>query len=315
MIEQEQDSALEARLRELLADDAGEVRPGQAPVADIVRRGQHERRRHLAATAVALVVLCGLAGIPAVALTVTVDGDKDPGPARYLAMASATPSADPGERQSPLPGRPSSPDLLADGATYEQAASWLDDCLRHKNEYGILSEVLPRLQPSQLRILMAHGATREDKVPGGAYWITAVGDDASQAVLMCRIQEGRVTEVLGGQGPQRGPGSPLVQRDPKALNLWQRTLPQVRTGKPVYRWADFGTVDPKVTKVEVRYGGHTVQAAVERGRYAAVGMSDGPETAPPQLRGYDARGALVYDSASAPGPTSDIDPSIPGDGS
>ncbi|MCB5179581.1 hypothetical protein [Streptomyces antimicrobicus] len=305
MIEQEQDSVLEARLRRMLAEDAEAVRPGQAPVTDIVRRGRQERCRQLAATAAALVVLGGLAGIPAVALTLASGGQDEDSPARYVAMASGSPAT---TSSAPVhvPSPPASPELLADGVTYDQAASWVDSCLRFKEEHRTPGEEWHPVRLSDMRIVLSQRAAADEEAPGGGHWVVAAKDDYPQTAVLCRVSDGRVTAFIGGQGGQRDENSPLVARDPHASKLWQQPASATAgSSRPAYRWGDFGTVAPEVSQVTVSYGGTMVQAGVQGGRYAVTGISERSDPAPPRLRGYDAKGVLIYDSAPDGGPQQD----------
>ncbi|MFJ3926758.1 hypothetical protein [Streptomyces sp. NPDC090022] len=294
MIEQEQESVLERRLREMLAEDAQEVRPGPAPFPEIVVQGRHERRKQLAVTAAALVGLAALAAVPAVALTVMTD--EGGGPARYVAMAPATPTASASVTHGPK--LPASANQLVD-VTYQQASDWLGECLRYVDEGHVSGDDWPRARLDELRILLAHRVAGDAAADDG-HWVVAVKDSAPEMTMMCRIVGGRVAGFAGSHGAPRAAQSPLVVEDANAAKLWRQAVPKGAPWKLPYRWGDFGTVDRSVVKVTVTYGGKTVEAGVEDGRYAASGVIDRKDDRPPRIKGYDSLGTLIYDSAEDP---------------
>ncbi|MFF5444101.1 hypothetical protein [Streptomyces sp. NPDC012888] len=296
------DGAFAARLRELMTEDAAALRPGQAPLPAILRRGRADRRRRRAAVTALLLVLAGApaAGITAVLLT----AEPDAGPAGTVVMGTPPPPAT-GTAQAPPtpppgPGPPRTEGQLADGVTYEQAAVWLRDCLRQGSHPDAG-------RPERLRLLLAH---RDDTgpAPDGVverHRLVAVWPDRPGEGVRCGISDGVVTEYdLLGEQPPGNPGGPPVHRSAAAGTWWLRPAGE-GAGHP-YRWADFGTVGPDVARVEVRYGDVSVDAVLDHGWYAATALQGrGPGAAAdgPYVEAYDAFGRRLYASGTpgAPG--------------
>ncbi|MGW1765406.1 hypothetical protein ACWCQL_15210 [Streptomyces sp. NPDC002073] len=292
-------SRLEANLRDLLAEDAAEVRPAPAPYPAIVRQGRQERQRRLAATGAALMVLTV---VPAAAYAFAAGGSSD---SAAKGGVAAAPRQSAPAKPSPAPtgpAGPATPGQLADGITMAQAAKGLEGCLgfgrTHDPRAGAGGgKPAPDLgKAGEYRILLAHRSAGNANSPGDGRYIVAVKDKPQQTRLICHLKEGKPSGINISTGSDATPDSGPVVPD---MNGGKLFLQSFTPGEPwvfPFRWGSIGTVDPKVAKVTVSYGGATVDAAIDHGWFAATGILERAVTKTPHIVGYDAQGKQVYDS-------------------
>ncbi|MFD9305732.1 hypothetical protein ACFWCB_24280 [Streptomyces sp. NPDC060048] len=285
----------ELGLREWMARGAEAVHPAVAPYPAIVRQGRAERRRRLAVAGAALVAL---AVVPATALAFTGNGD---GPADRVSAAGGgpAPSVMPPSPVPPAgPSAPGTPGQLADGITLQDAATGLELCLAYDREHAG-SSGLRRTdlgKAADYRILLAHRSTGNDNSPGDGRFIVAVKDAPSPTRLICTVKDGRAVGVNTSVGGDSNPEHGSVAPDINGGKLYLQRLSSEGPWKLPYRWGSIGTVDPGVARVTVGYGAATVEAAVDRGWFAATGVLERTVTKAPRIKGYDAQGKQVYDS-------------------
>ncbi|MEV7520716.1 hypothetical protein [Streptomyces sp. NPDC091371] len=293
----------ELNLRGRMARDAAAMRPATAPYPEIVRQGRVEqRRRRLAVAGAALVVL---ALVPATAIALTLGN----GPADRVSVAGGGPdpsasSSTPQSPQSPPPptgpAGPATPGQLADGITLGDAAAGLEKCLafnaKHLNTSAGSAPRQELGKASDYRILLAQRSTGNDNSPGDGQYVVAVKDSSPSIRLICNIKGGQASGLNtsgGGDGP---PGDRAVQPDINGGKLYLQRLSSEGPWKLPYRWGSIGTVDSRVARVTVTYGGATVEAALDHGWFAATGILEKRVTQAPRIKGYDAQGKEIYDS-------------------
>ncbi|MGW5851253.1 hypothetical protein ACWFQ8_25480 [Streptomyces sp. NPDC055254] len=285
--------AFELSLRERLADGAGALHPGALPYPAIVRQGRRmERRRRLAAVGAALVVL---AVVPAAAVAFSGNG----GPAESASVADSGPEhLSPTPPPAPAPTGPTPPATagqLVDGITLQQAAGWLEECLeiRLTSPSGGAADLG---KAADYRILLAQRSTGNDNSPGDGHFVVAVKDRPKPTRLICTIKNGAADGIKTSVGADRSPESGAVVPDMNGGSLYLQRFASEGAWRLPYRWGSIGTVDSRVAKVTVGYGGATVEAALDHGWFAATGVLERRVTAAPRIKGFDAQGVLVYDS-------------------
>ncbi|MEV8532405.1 hypothetical protein [Streptomyces sp. NPDC051211] len=290
----------EVNLRQRMAEDAQAVRPAAVPYPAIVRQGRLERRRRLAAAGAALAVL---AVVPAAAFAFSGNGEGT----ESTQMAGPSPTS-PAPRQAGTtpapkptgPAAPATPGQLADGITMEQAAEGLEKCLGFNRTH--LSSGPGGAQdlgkPADYRILLAQRSTGNDNSPGDGQYIVALKDGPApnQTRLICNIKQGEAQGMNTSVSNHREADSGAVAPDINGGKLFLQRLSTEGPWKLPYRWGSIGTVDARVAKVTVTYGGTTVEAALDHGWFAATGILDRPVTKSPRIKGYDAKGEEIYDS-------------------
>ncbi|MBT2468545.1 hypothetical protein J7E97_11815 [Streptomyces sp. ISL-66] len=292
-----QGDAFELDLREWMARGAEGVRPAAVPYPEIVRQGRTEqRRRRLAVAGAALFVL---AVLPATALALA---GTSGGPSEQVSAAGGGPgptTSPPSPQPPPGPAAPATPGQLADGITLQEAAAGLEMCLDADRTYSAAPENQrpDPGRPADYRILLAQRSTGNDNSPGDGQLIVAVKDAPSQPRLICSVKEGRASSWNSSSGGSGKPeGGAAVAPDINAGKLYLQRLRSEGAWRLPYRWGSIGTVTSDVARITVSYGGATVEAALDRGWFAATGVLDRPVTTAPRIRGYDAQGRQIYDS-------------------
>ncbi|MCX4693641.1 hypothetical protein [Streptomyces sp. NBC_01408] len=288
----------ELDLREQLAQDAEALRPGAVPYEAIVRRGRAERRRRLAVAGAALAVL---AVVPATALAFSGDGPGDRPSERLSAAGGDSPTPGTAVR-SPQARRPATapatPGQLADGITHLEASLRLDQCIESspqgaggtgpgQRDLGLADDY---------RILLAHRSTGNDNSPGDGQYFVAVKDTPVPIRLICSVKDGKPTGLGTSVGEDGTPGTRAVRPDMNAGQLYRQRMSDEGPWKLPYRWGSIGTVDPRVARVTIDYGGTTVDAVLDHGWFAATGILERAVTEAPRIKGYDAQGKEIYDS-------------------
>lgn len=295
---QDGQGGFESDLRVRIAQGATGVRPAPAPYQAIVRQGRVERRRRRLAVAGAALVALAVVPVTVMALT-RPDGG---GASAHVSVAGGgpAPSAQPQSPEPPAgPAAPATPGQLADGITMKDAATGLEQCLASdfarttgsgapRNDLG---------KAADYRILLAHRSTGNDNSPGDGQYVVAVRDAPVPTRIICSVKDGQANGTnisMGGTGSE--PGAGPVFPDMNAGKLYLQRLSSEGPWQLPYRWGSIGTVDSRVTRVTVSYGGATVEAALDRGWFAATGMLERAVTKAPRIKGYDAQGTQVYDS-------------------
>ncbi|MFD7257070.1 hypothetical protein [Streptomyces sp. NPDC059874] len=290
----------ELNLRERLAQDADAVRPAAVPYQEIVRQGRVEqRRRRLTVAGAALVAL---ALVPATAIALTGAGPSDrvsvagggPSPSTAPSTAPKTPPPPAG------PAAPATPGQLADGITLQDAATGLEQCLAFSADRPTPppgSPPRPDLgKAADYRILLAHHGTGNDNSPGDGRLVVAVKDAPVPIRIICNIKEGKVSGASTSVGRDGTPEGRAVAPDMNGGKLYLQRLTMEGPWKLPYRWGSIGTVDSRVARVTVTYGGATAEAALDHGWFAATGILEKRVTEAPRIKGYDAQGNQIYDS-------------------
>ncbi|MEU9236860.1 hypothetical protein [Streptomyces subrutilus] len=292
--------AFELDLRDRLARDAATVRPAAVPYPAIVRQGRAERRRRLAVAGAALIALTV---VPATAIAFSGGGPGGGGgPADRVSVGGGGPAestAPPSPEPPGGPAAPATPGQLADGITMKEAAAGLEQCLGPGAPNNSVSQSPPAKLgvAAEYRILLAHRSTGNDNSPGDGRYVVAVRDAPVPTRIICSIKDGQASGSnisMGGADPDPGTG-PVVP-DMNAGKLYLQRLSGEGPWKLPFRWGSIGTVGAGVTRVTVSYGGATVEAAVDRGWFAATGVLEQAVTKTPRIKGYDAQGKQVYDS-------------------
>ncbi len=297
---QDGQDAFELNLRDWMAQDAAAVRPAAVPYPAIVRQGRAERRRRLAVAGAALIALTV---VPATAIAFSGHGaGGDGGPADRVSVGGGGPAAStaPPSPEPPAgPAAPATPGQLVDGITMKEAAAGLEQCLGPDAPGAGGPESPPAKlgKAAEYRILLAHRSTGNDNSPGDGQYVVAVRDAPVPTRIICSIKDGQASGSnisMGGadSDPEYGPVVP----DINAGKLYLQRLSGEGPWKLPFRWGGIGTVDAGVTRVTVSYGGATVEAAVDRGWFAATGVLEQPVTKSPRVKGYDAQGKQIYDS-------------------
>ncbi|CAM5421829.1 hypothetical protein SAVIM338S_02322 [Streptomyces avidinii] len=289
----------ELDLREWMARGAEGLRPAAAPYPEIVRRGRAEqRRRRLSVAGAALFVL---ALVPATALALGADDGGAGASTEQVSVAGGGPgptTTPPSPQPPPGPAAPATPGQLADGITLQEAGAWLEMCLDEDRRHAVGSQ-FPRPdrgRAADYRILLSQRSTGNDNSPGDGQTVVAVRDAPSQSRIICTIKDGRVSGLNGSNGGSGQPENAAVAPDVNAGKLHVQRLRSEGAWTLPYRWGGVGTVAPDVARLTVSYGGATVEAAIDRGWYAATGILERPVTTAPRVQAYDARGKLIYDS-------------------
>ncbi|MEU6350576.1 hypothetical protein ABZ896_14755 [Streptomyces sp. NPDC047072] len=311
----ETEREFEEQLRELLADDAYTIRPSPVPYPAIRRQGVIERRRRVAVAGAALVTL---AAVPVGAFALTGGGAATADTAATLgASASATQAATP--KPSPTPSGPVGPvspqRQLLDGITLEQAADGLAKCIAYDQETQAsranatavtagTGSPTPAWTPPDLgdadeyRIILAMHSTGDSNATGDGIWVVAVKEQPKQTRLLCRVVDGEAASVGSSVGNDDIPDAPPVLADINGGKLYQQSFIDKGNWKLPFRWGVIGTVEPSVAKVTVSYGGSTAEAVLDHGWFVASATLNQQVTASPHIKGYDADGKLLYDSAT-----------------
>ncbi|MER5928895.1 hypothetical protein [Streptomyces sp. NPDC002054] len=289
----------EAGLRALMAEDAHAVRPGGAPYPAIVKQARLERRRRLAVAGAALAVLVV---VPAGAFAFSGSGDAAEGssvagPTRPNGGDRPTvPVNSPAPLPPTGPAGPATPGQLADGITMKDAAEGLEKCLAYNRSNPMGSSAPDLGKPEDYRIILAHRATGNDNTPGDGRYFVAVKDAPKETRLICTVKKDGTVGINSSIGGDRQPDSGAVVPDMNGGKLFLQRLSSEGPWKLPYRWGSIGTVDARVAKVTVTYGGTTVEAALDHGWFAATGILERRVTASPRIKGFDAQGKEIYDS-------------------
>ncbi|MEV7418326.1 hypothetical protein [Streptomyces sp. NPDC089919] len=295
----ERTDTFEGNLRDLLAQDAGALAPGSAPYAAIVRQGRTERRR-AATTVVAAAAALVLVPVGAYALT-GLPGDGA-GTAAPVAVAPAT-SAPP----RPVvhgPAGPATPGQLADGITLAQASDGLTRCLTGRFAANAVKDGVPGGygDPDDYRILLALRSTGDDNAPGDGIHVVAVrdkGPKGPRSRVTCTLKKGKADGINASMGVDE-PGALPVVPDINAQQLYRQAILSSPGYRLPFRWGAIGTVAPSVARVTVSYEGPAVEAALDRGWFAATGVLTVQPRHAPHVLGYDVTGKQVYDSDRDP---------------
>ncbi|WP_405724013.1 hypothetical protein OG607_16905 [Streptomyces sp. NBC_01537] len=296
----------EAKLREMLTEDAGSVAPGQAPYSAIVRRGQAAQRRRAAAMGIGLATLVAL---PGAAYAVNVQWSPDPGVSARPGASSKSPATSPAPttpaKPTPVPSGaagPATPGQLADGITLERASEALTACLDYNKAHRIQGSPMNQDlgKAADYRIILALRTTGDDNAPGDGIGVVAV-KDTPKTRLICSEKGGVGSGLNTSIGEDNDPNRGAVAPDINASKLYKQTILSSGSWKLPYRWGSIGTIESGVARVTVSYGGATVEAALDHGYFAATGILTQSVSRTPHIKGYDADGKLVYDSDSDTG--------------
>ncbi|MCX5406343.1 hypothetical protein OHA37_21015 [Streptomyces sp. NBC_00335] len=293
-------SGFESDLRVRMAQGVAEVRPGAVPYQAIVRQGRAELlRRRLAVAGAALVAL---AVVPATAIAFTGSGaggaDDGAAPAGRVVVTDTPPPSEAARTPAPPPGPtpPENREQLADGITYADAAAGLEQCLAFDRTHPSGASGVGLGEAAEYRLLLAHRSTGNDNSPGNGRYIVAVKKTPKPLRLICSIKNGLASGINTSSAGISDPAAGAVAPDDNGGMLYLQRLSTEGAWQLPFRWGSIGTVTPAVTRVTVTYGGTTVEAALDHGHFAATGILERAVTQAPRIRGYDARGAQVYDS-------------------
>ncbi|MEV0978028.1 hypothetical protein [Streptomyces sp. NPDC049915] len=299
----ERDGAFEERLRQLLSQDAYEIRPAPAPYPRIRRQGALERRRRVAAAGAALVVLTALP-VGAYALGGDGEGKADTAAPRPSATAPASPV--PALPPTPSgPAKPADPGRqLLDGITFAQAADGLEQCIAYDDANNTTlpaRERDPGLgKAADYRIILAMRSTGDSNARGDGMFVVAVKKGSQPTRVICNIRDGEAQGLnVGGAGAGAEDAAP-VSADINGGKLYQQSFLDKGHWKLPFRWGFIGTVKPSVARVTVSYGGGTGEAVLDHGWFVASGTLNRQVTTAPHVQGYDNAGKLVYDSDRDP---------------
>jgi hypothetical protein len=312
------DSRVEAELRQLLADRAGTLASPATPYATIVRQGRAAQRRgRLAMGAGAAVLAAAVPGAAIGAGGLWSEGDAQvaAGPTDGSTPTQAptppsTPTQAPTQAPTPTiepPAGPSDPERqLLDGITLEQARASLERCIAEFGPEVITQDpdVDAEVHIEPMRILLAWTSQGdENRGEDPIRQVLAVSGDSAaggHTQFVCADRPGD-----GPQGMQSGTGGSLDNGMPvfPDVNAGRYLAPMMGEWELPFRWADFGLVAPEVERVTVRYGGVTEEAVLEAGYFVVAGIAEQPvgDGEDPVVLGYDADGAVVYDSRQDPG--------------
>ncbi|MEH0544267.1 hypothetical protein QA802_14605 [Streptomyces sp. B21-105] len=295
-----EDFGFEARMRELLAEDAYTISPSPAPYPAIRRRGLTERRRRVALTG---AVLATLAAVPVGAYAVAGGsggrGSDTAAPPQPSASVPGGTAANPGRTAGTTagggvfgPARPATDGQLMDGITFAQAADGLAACL--KAEGGTKA----RLGKAQdYRIVLAAKSTGDSNAPGDGFHVVGVKEQPAGFRVVCDIEDGVGSGISVSSSDANPPDAGVVVPDVNGAALYQQAFIDKGHWKLPFRWAAIGTVEPSVAKVTVSYGdAGPVAAVLDHGWFVAAGMLERQVTLAPHVKGYDGAGKLVYDS-------------------
>ncbi|MEV6103201.1 hypothetical protein AB0M28_00605 [Streptomyces sp. NPDC051940] len=300
----DESSALEELLRRELARSAGGMTPGPTPYGAIVRRGRAGRRRRRAALGAGLALLAAAPGV-AIALQ---HGPGRGAPSPKPPAASSSPTV-------PALGfrGPASPGQLVDGVSLEEARRVASTCWAsqsHENPDG------GEYTPADLRILFAmpsdylHNSARRLVMPHPEAYperrpaVTVVLVDDNWSVQeVCTLPGGDIRWAGSTKGSLTKPGTlrPVGGPVEPEMNGFGQIA---RFSDPAAdrpgRWVGTGAVDDSVARVTVTYGSDTREAILDHGWYVATGEFVEEADRWPRVRGYDAAGKLIYDSADDP---------------
>ncbi|MEU3844193.1 hypothetical protein AB0E88_29740 [Streptomyces sp. NPDC028635] len=299
----ERDGAFEERLRQLMSQDAYEIRPAPAPYPQIRRQGALERRRRVAAAGAALVVLTALP-VGAYALGGDRSGTADTAAPRPSVTAPVRPA--PAQSRAPsAPAEPAEPGRqLLDGITFAQASDGLDKCLAYDRESN--KDLRGPARGTDLgkaadyRIILAMHATGDSNTPGDGMFVVAVKDAPRLTRLICTVKGGEAQGLNTSGGGVGADDSAPVSTDMNGGRLYQQSFIDKGKWKLPFRWGFIGTAKPSVARVTVSYGGATDEAVLDHGWFVASGTLHREVTRAPHVKGYDAAGKLVYDSDRDP---------------
>ncbi|MEE1939343.1 hypothetical protein V1L54_07935 [Streptomyces sp. TRM 70361] len=295
-----EETPFEAQLRRMLAEGVDDVRPESAPYDAIVRGARSARRRGMAVAGAGVAVL---AVVPGVALGAYGGWGDGSAPAAGAAPASSgapdSPGASAGADEPEGMGPPATSGQLADGIGLSQAEASFARCLK---SHAALQKELPGDaspagglgDPADYRLLQAWRLVANHNEGTSGTGVLAVHREDDGAVYFCRDRkETQNLRVFNGDGaPERA-----VTVDINA-NVLYRQIPLGGTDWELpYRWVDYGSVTSEVSRVTVEYGGRTVEATIDDGYFVASGVLTEKPDAAPAIKGYDADGTLVYDSA------------------
>lgn len=238
---------------------------------------------------------------PSAALPTPAPSSASPSPPSSSPAAGPSGTAAASEE---LPAGPSDPGRqLLDGVTLEQARTSLERCFAaFPPDQGFPDDSpAPAVTPGDLRILLAWTAQGDpNRGEDPIRQVFAVSDDPEASPhlqVTCADRPGSGAVGLqsssGGDGvpePQGGPVGP----DPNAARHYGPSS----SWEIPFRWADYGLVAPEVARVTVTHAGVTEEAVLEAGYFVAAGLGQERTEKPPLVRGYDAAGSLLYDSAT-----------------
>ncbi|MER5787036.1 hypothetical protein [Streptomyces sp. NPDC001980] len=318
----------EARVRALLAGDASLVRPSPVPYPEIRRRGVLERRRRLAVGGAALAALAVVpvgayalgggtttspAGPSPTVLTSARPAPTGPATASTPAPAgtpsapaasstSSTSSASSPSAPSVTPSAPARPvsaaHQLLDGITFDQAAEGLGKCLDYNKAHRLPKDptYTDLGRPADYRIILAMRSTGDSNAPGDGYFVVAVREKPVPARLICTVKDGAASGLNTSVGDPFGDARTPVVPDINSGKLYQQSAIDKGNWKLPFRWGIIGGRRASVATMTVSYGGSAGEVVLDHGWFVATGTLDKQVTAAPHLKGYDARGKLVYDS-------------------
>ncbi|MEH0443917.1 MULTISPECIES: hypothetical protein [unclassified Streptomyces] len=302
-----EDFGFEARMRELLAEDAYTISPSPAPYPAIRQRGLAERRRRVA---LAGAVLATLAAVPVGAYAVAGGSGgrgSDTAATKPSASVPGGTAANPGTTGGTTtgstggpaagggasgPARPATDGQLLDGITFTQAADGLAACL--KAEGGTKARLG---KARDYRIILAAKSTGDSNAPGDGFHVVGVKEQPAGFRVVCDIEGGVGSGISVSSSDANPANVGVVVPDANGGALYQQSYLDKGHWKLPFRWAAIGTVEPSVTKVTVSYGdAGPVAATLDHGWFVAAGMLDRQVTLAPHVKGYDGAGTLVYDS-------------------
>ncbi|MGQ4358330.1 hypothetical protein [Streptomyces sp. SAS_272] len=306
-----EDFGFEARMRELLAEDAYTISPSPAPYPAIRQRGLAERRRRVALTGAVLATLVAVpVGAYAVAggsggrgsdTAATKPSASVPGgtAANPGTTAGTTAGSTPGPTAGSTagggasgPARPASDGQLLDGITFAQAADGLAACL--KAEGGTKARLG---KAEDYRIILAAKSTGDSNAPGDGFHVVGVKERPAGFRVVCDIEDGVGSGISVSSSEANSADAGVVVPDVNGGVLYQQSYLDKGHWKLPFRWAAIGAVEPSVAKVTVSYGdAGPVAATLDHGWFVAAGMLDRQVTLAPHVKGYDGAGKLVYDS-------------------
>ncbi|WP_130798824.1 hypothetical protein [Streptomyces otsuchiensis] len=333
------DSPIEHRLRQLLAEEAEGVRATEPPCTDIVQVARTARARRRAVLGASLAVLVAVPGAAVAGAAVFGSGPDADHHAAAPATESDAGTGDPGAPAPPddsddssdaddgdggqadsdgadhqgtarLPEHPER--QLLDGVSGEEARSIAEDCLafHHKSQeesaaFGMEIGTMPEFQPEDLTILYAwraQGGVNVDMAYQTRVLVVAT-DPPEGAVLelICAADEDGATGLQSAAGSVEGLGG-----DQHVDTSWAARYASPGEGVEVsddrpLRWASFGRVSDAVDRVTVEHAGQSQEALISGGYYLSTGNMETATRQRPVITAYDADGDLLFDSTTLPG--------------
>ena len=239
------DTEFEARLRELLGEQADDLRTRDVPYTTIVRRrrdepqtpavrrggrargtgrGARHGRRHVLPAGQWRPG--GRAGL------------RHPAVRREERRPAAPLGAGAHQRVAGRTEGPVTPGQLADGITMERAADALEDCLAFeaKTQRADSPFRLDVGKSEDYRVILALNATGDMNSPGDGIRVVAIGTPAGTPVrLICTEKDGRTQGVNTSSGDGAEPGRGPVVPDINAFRLYKQdtaTGPRLPAGSP-----------------------------------------------------------------------------------